>query len=108
MKKKEKDPAIPQERHETVRQEIISVLGRGEASAKDISFEVRISEKEVYDHLEHIRKSLNKKDHQLLIVPAECVKCGFVFSKRERLRKPGRCPVCKAESIREPLFSIKI
>ncbi|MDA8241130.1 MAG: hypothetical protein M0Z67_12270 [Nitrospiraceae bacterium] len=107
MKKKEKGPAVPVERHETLRQEIMSVLGHGTSSAKDISFEVRISEKEVYDHLEHIRKTLTKKEHQLMIVPAECVKCGFVFSKRERLRKPGKCPVCKGESIREPLFSIK-
>lgn len=107
MKKKEKGPAVPLERHETVRQEIISVLSQGAASAKDISFEVRIPEKEVYDHLEHIRKTLNKTDHHLLIVPAECVKCGFVFSKRERLRKPGKCPVCKGESITEPLFSIR-
>ncbi|MDA8431748.1 MAG: ArsR family transcriptional regulator [Nitrospiraceae bacterium] len=106
MKKKDKGPAVPQERHETVRREIISVLGRGEASAKDISFEVRIPEKEVYEHLSHIRKTLDKKDHQLLIIPAECAKCGFVFSKRERLRKPGKCPVCKGESIREPLFSL--
>jgi predicted Zn-ribbon and HTH transcriptional regulator len=67
---------------------------------------VRISEKEVYEHLEHIRKTLSKRDRQLVIVPAECAKCGFVFSKRERVRKPGKCPVCKAESIREPLFSI--
>ncbi len=108
MKKKEKGPAVPVERHETLRHEIMSVLAQGTASAKDISFEVRISEKEVYDHLEHIRKSLlNKKDRQLVIMPAECAKCGFVFSKRERLRKPGKCPVCKGESIKEPLFSIK-
>ncbi len=107
MRKREKGPAVPVERHETIRREIIAVLGQGAVSAKDISFEVRISEKEVYDHLEHIRKTLIKKEHQLMIVPAECVKCGFVFSKRERLRRPGKCPVCKGESIREPLFSIK-
>ncbi len=108
MKKKEKGPAVPVERHETLRQEIMSVLVQGPASAKDISFEVRISEKEVYDHLEHIRKSLlGRKDSQLVIMPAECVKCGFVFSKRERLKKPGKCPICKGESIREPLFSIQ-
>jgi predicted Zn-ribbon and HTH transcriptional regulator len=86
----------------------MSVLVQGPASAKDISFEVRISEKEVYDHLEHIRKSLlGRKDSQLVIMPAECAKCGFVFSKRERLKKPGKCPVCKRETIRAPLFSIK-
>ena len=107
MKKKEQGPFIPEERHETVRRQITSLLAEGTFSAKDISAEVSISEKEVYDHLEHIRKSTTKKGHHLAITPAECVKCGFVFSKRERLKKPGRCPVCKGELIQEPLFSIK-
>jgi predicted Zn-ribbon and HTH transcriptional regulator len=107
VKKKIKGPFIPEERHETVRRQIISTLKSGLVSAKDISSEVRIPEKEVYEHLEHIRKTMNKRDRQLDVAPAECVKCGFVFSKRERLKKPGKCPVCKGELIREPLFSLK-
>ena len=51
MRKREKGPAVPVERHETIRREIIAVLLQGAVSAKDISFDVRISEKEVYDHL---------------------------------------------------------
>jgi predicted Zn-ribbon and HTH transcriptional regulator len=107
-KKKDKGPPVPHERHETVRREIMTLLERGPSSARELSTEVRISEKEVYEHLEHIRRTLNKNDRELVIIPAECAKCGFVFTKRERLRKPGRCPVCKAESIREPLFSLNL
>jgi hypothetical protein len=33
-------------------------------------------------------------------------KCGFIFRKRDRLKKPGRCPVCHGEHIQDPLFSI--
>lgn len=106
MKRKEKEPFVPAERHGTVRREIISVLEGRTLSAKEISAEVRISEKEVYDHLEHIQRTLNKKDHHLAVFPAECTKCGFVFKKRERLKKPGKCPVCKGEKIQEPLFSV--
>jgi predicted Zn-ribbon and HTH transcriptional regulator len=105
-KHKEKEPFVPAERHGTIRREIISVLEGRTLSAKDISAEVRISEKEVYEHLEHIQKSLTKKEHHLTVFPAECEKCGFVFKKRERLKKPGKCPVCKSEKIREPLFSV--
>jgi len=107
MKKKDKGPFIPEERHETIRRQIIAILKAGMISAKDISSEVRISEKEVYEHLEHIRRTTNKKDRRFELTPAECAKCGFIFSKRDRLKKPGRCPVCKAELIREPLFSIE-
>ncbi|MFI5294513.1 MAG: transcriptional regulator [Thermodesulfovibrionales bacterium] len=107
MKKKIKGPFIPEERHETVRRQIISVLATGTVSAKDISSEVKIPEKEVYEHLDHIRKTMSKRDHRLDVTPAECAKCGFTFSKRERLKKPGKCPVCKGELIREPLFSLR-
>jgi len=65
---------------------------------------VGIPEKEVYAHLEHVQRSL-KKD--LAITPARCKKCGFVFRKRDRLTKPGRCPVCKGQSIEEPMFSVR-
>jgi len=107
MKIKPKAPFVPVERHDTVRKEIIAALEGRTLSAKEISGEVRISEKEVYDHLEHIRLTMTEKGRRLIINPAECGKCGFVFKKRERLKKPGRCPVCRAETIHEPLFSVE-
>ena len=106
MKKKSKEAFIPVGREETVRKEMISVM-RGEfLSARDISGEVHISEKEVLNNLQYIQKSLSKEKTHLKIIPAECRKCGFVFKKRERFKKPGKCPVCWGELIKEPLFSI--
>ena len=108
MKKKPKEPFIPPERQETVRQKIVSVIESQTLSAKEISSDVMVSEKEVYEHLEHIQKTLNKRERHLTITPAECKKCGFVFRKRDRLKKPGKCPVCRSESISDPLFSIML
>ncbi len=108
MTKKPAKPPVPSERHETVRQEIILLLTDRSLSAKEISGTVRISEKEVYSHLAHIQKTLNKKEYSFQVTPAECRKCGFVFQKREKLKKPGKCPVCHGESIREPLFSTAV
>lgn len=107
MKKKRKEPPVPVERHETVRQGIISILEGQTLSAKEISGSVSIPEKEVYEHLEHIRMTVDARDGYLVITPAECAKCGFIFRKRERLKKPGKCPICRGESIHEPLFLIK-
>lgn len=101
-----KKPFIPVERLETVRQKIISVLEGQNLSAKEISAQVSISEKQVYEHLEHIRQTI-KKEHKLIITPSECRKCSFVFKKRERLKRPGRCPLCRSELIQQPLFSIR-
>jgi predicted Zn-ribbon and HTH transcriptional regulator len=39
--------------------------------------------------------------------PACCRACGFVFHKRERLRKPGRCPACHHSFIEAPVFRIQ-
>jgi predicted Zn-ribbon and HTH transcriptional regulator len=107
MSEKPKEPFVPVETHDTVRHEIASELEEGPRSAKELSAAVRISEKEVYGHLEHIRKSIILSSRHLVITPAECKKCGFVFAKRERLKKPGKCPVCKGESIHAPLFEIR-
>ena len=107
MKKKVKEAFVPAGRVETVRKDMISVM-RGEfLTARDISGEVHISEKEVINHLHNIQKTLGKEKAQLNVIPAECRKCGFVFKKRERFKKPGKCPVCRGELIKEPLFSIK-
>jgi len=105
--KKAKGPFVPPERKSTIRQEIISLLEeRPFLTAKDLSAEIRIPEKEVYGHLEHIQKSLGKTGQHLIIKPAECLKCDFVFAKRGRLKTPGRCPVCHIEHIQEAFFSI--
>ncbi len=107
FKMKPKKPFVPAERQKTIRQDISSVLKEQTLSAQEISAHVRIPEKEVYAHLEHIQKTMNKKEYKLIISPAECKKCGFVFRKRVRFKKPGKCPVCHGELIQEPLFSIR-
>lgn len=106
MKNKPKQPFIPFDRKETIRKGIISALKEKTLSAKVLSGILRVSEKEVYDHLEHIQKTIERSENTLLVTPAECRKCGFVFKKREKLKKPGRCPECRNESIEEPLFQI--
>jgi predicted Zn-ribbon and HTH transcriptional regulator len=106
MKNEIKRERVPPSAHDTVRHELVSLLSAGTFSGKGLSGLIGISEKEVYEHLEHVRKSLGS-GMRLVITPAECRRCGFVFSKRERLRKPGRCPVCRAESISEPLFAVE-
>jgi hypothetical protein len=106
MKEKPKEPSTPPSMHDTVRQEIIAALLEGPCSARELSAAVGIPEREVPAHLEHIRKSITSSGQRLVVIPSECKKCGFVFSKREKLKRPGKCPVCKGESIREPRFMI--
>jgi predicted Zn-ribbon and HTH transcriptional regulator len=106
VKKGQKRPPIPVGMNDTVRHEILFALEQEARSAGEISRIVGIPEREIYGHLEHIRKTASSIGKHLLITPAECRKCGFVFTKRERFRKPGKCPLCRGESIQEALFSV--
>lgn len=88
----------------TKRKEIMELLVAERWSAQAISRSVHVTEKEVYVHLEHISKT---RRGTFGIQPAECLTCGFVFKKRDRLRSPSRCPLCKSEHITEPRFFLK-
>jgi predicted Zn-ribbon and HTH transcriptional regulator len=104
---KTKEPTVPAERYETIRKYITALLEQETLSAKDLSQYMRIPQKDISDHLEHIRKTLNKNNQRLVIIPAQCEKCGFVYKKRDRFSKPGKCPVCRSSLIHPPLFHIE-
>jgi len=57
------------ERYQTLRQSIIELLSGKELSAREISAAVGIREKEVFDHLTHIEKSLHAQKLRLVITP---------------------------------------
>ncbi len=105
---KSKSPVIPREEKATIRQAIVALLEENTLSAREISARVRIPEKEVLYHLEHIRNATHDDERHLLLTPAVCRKCGFTFTKRGRLTKPGKCPVCRNEQIAEPLYGFKL
>ncbi len=90
----------------TLRQLIIDLLHDEMVNAIDISQILSIREKEVYDHLAHISRSLNAKGEKLLIDPYCCLNCGFVFKDRHRFNRPGRCPQCKGGHIRMATYTI--
>jgi predicted Zn-ribbon and HTH transcriptional regulator len=95
----------PAERGETVRQAIVRVLRGRWLSAREISKEVRISEREVGPHLEHVARSAAESGAELGIEPARCLGCGHEFEPG--VRRPSRCPECKAERISAPKFRIE-
>jgi predicted Zn-ribbon and HTH transcriptional regulator len=87
----------------TARQRILSLISGGWFSLREISHAAGVSEKDALDHLAHIERSLRERKG-LEVQPGQCESCGFVFRKRGRLSRPGRCPVCRATHIRGPRF----
>ena len=106
MTRHDKRRELP-DRKETVRRKILSHLRGGPLTARQISSQIGIPEKEVYAHLPHVKKTVGNLGESLAITPAECNGCGFLFRKRERPTRPGRCPVCRSESISEPQFAVR-
>ena len=91
----------------TIRQQLIEILNEGERAAIDLSQDVGIGEKEVYEHLPHIARSVASKGKELVIAPARCLKCGYVFEGRKRFTRPGRCPKCRETHIQRPTFRVR-
>ena len=91
---------------QTVRQQIIELLTENELDARELSRELGIQEKEVYEHLNHIARSLAAKGSKINIRPSECLKCGFVFEDRKRFTRPSRCPRCRESHLINPSYKI--
>ena len=90
----------------TIRQRIIDLLRQEAMTALDISQAVRVAEKDVYRHLAHIEKTMAGQGRKLTFSPSTCLACGFTFTHRRRLTRPGRCPQCRNTRINHPLFRI--
>ena len=90
----------------TTRQQMIELLSENDMSARDLSQAMGIREKEVYEHLPHIARSLEAQKKKVSIRPSTCLTCGYVFKDRRRFTRPSRCPRCKKSHIQEPLYRV--
>ena len=91
----------------TIRREMIALLSEAELDAMDLSRDLGIPEKEVYGHLSHIARTVSVRGRRLVIRPASCLKCGYVFEDRKRFTRPGRCPRCRGTRLERPAYSIR-
>ena len=97
----------PDGKRQTIRQQIVSLLNSDELTVRDLSQAVSITEKEVMNHLGHRERSVRNRVKRLFETPYKCLSCGFIFEKRTRFTKPGRCPECKNSHIQTARYLIK-
>ncbi|MFC7077408.1 transcriptional regulator [Haloarcula halophila] len=89
----------------TTRQRIADRLREEAMAAGAIATTFEIQTSDALTHVEHIAKSLEPTDEQLLVAPPECEECGF-SDFDDLTNRPSRCPECKCESITEPAYRI--
>lgn len=91
----------------TLRQRMADLMRARETDARELSQALGLTEKEVYGHLEHIRRSTAAAGEMMVVTPSECQACGYVFADRRRLTRPGRCPRCRNSRVSPPAFRIR-
>lgn len=107
MSARSKDPPVPAERGETLRQSLLDELRGGPLTARDLSARLGVRERDVTPHLEHLERSVRARGERFVVHPATCRSCDYVFEDRRALHKPSRCPKCRGERIEAPRFQIQ-
>ncbi|RLF81367.1 transcriptional regulator [Thermococci archaeon] len=94
----------------TRRQKIIKLLEKRDYSVSELAMLLEMrgkgSRKIILEDLRIIAGIVRREGKVLLIQPAQCKKCGFVF--KPEIKIPGRCPKCRSEWIEEPRFKIEV
>jgi predicted Zn-ribbon and HTH transcriptional regulator len=89
----------------TTRQRIADRLRETPSGASELAAEFEIQTSEALTHVEHIARSLDGTDEELLVAPPQCRNCGFEDFD-DLINRPSRCPECKSEAVSEPTFTV--
>lgn len=87
------------------RKELVEMLATPR-TASSLARELGLKRGDIEADLAHAIRSARAAGHVVVVEPARCRKCGFVFDV-SKLTKPGKCPECRSTWLYEPLISIK-
>lgn len=78
----------------TIRQMIVELLQQEQLSALDLSEKLGVKEKEIFEHLEHITRSL-RPTKRLVVESSQCKNVAFSLKKGTALNLPLNAPGAK-------------
>jgi len=84
-----------------------ALLGQKPRGLDELSRELGVSEKELPDALDKLRRTLEHSGERLHVEPSRCVACHFELTARTRAKRPSRCPRCSSERLTRPRFWIE-
>jgi predicted Zn-ribbon and HTH transcriptional regulator len=85
----------------TRRQEIIERLNTNEWEFDELRKDLGLTVKVLEEDLHHIDRSVRAGERRLIVTPARCDRCEFVF-RSTAFHPPGRCPSCRDRRISGP------
>jgi predicted Zn-ribbon and HTH transcriptional regulator len=87
------------------RKQLIEVLSVEPRTVTRLARELGLPRRDVEDDLRHMIRSARAAGHDVIIEPARCRACGFVFGE-DKLSKPSRCPNCRGTWLYEPVIRV--
>jgi predicted Zn-ribbon and HTH transcriptional regulator len=90
----------------SVRREIAQILSAGPRSVSSLARELGLDRRDAEDDLRHAIRSARAASHHVVVEPARCKRCGFLFDT-DKLSKPGKCPECRGTRIFEAQIRIE-
>jgi len=90
----------------TFRRDLVKILSAQPRSVSSIAREMGLNRRDVEDDLRHAIRSAQAAGHTVVVEPARCKQCGFVFGA-DRLAKPSKCPACKGTRLFEAQIRIE-
>jgi len=95
----------------TRREEIISLLESTDQpmTAQEICDILDLRKRSIiYEDLDHIARTVRNQGKEVIVKPASCGKCHYVFKVKDSAKAPTKCPKCRSEWILAPSFLIRM
>lgn len=92
----------------TRRRQLAEMLEMGFWGFEELRRELQVTVGLLEDDLRHLEKSARASRRKLLVEPAACADCGFLFRDRapRHFHPPSRCPECKSERLSGPRLAL--
>ena len=88
------------------RKDLLALISQQPRSVSSLARELGVTRADIEDHLRHAIRSARAGGHDVVVVPAQCRACGFLFDE-QKLSKPGKCPACRGTRLFEAQISLR-
>src|ERR1700722_14100721 len=90
----------------TIRKDLLTLLSAQPRSVSSLARDLGLRRGDITDDLQHALRSARAAGHQVIVIPARCRSCGFIFHE-QKLSKPSKSPQCRGTRLYEPQIRVE-